>query len=66
MKNVQEIIGINDAADFLGKNPVTFARYYRNYGVPFFVIGREVRFRKNELMQWILENEGKNEPTIEN
>lgn len=51
-------ISIEEAADYLGIKPVTLRGWIRNEkGVPAHKIGRQWKFKRSELDQWVKSGE---------
>lgn len=51
-------ISIEEAADYLGIKPVTLRSWIRNEkGVPAHKIGKQWKFKRSELDQWVKSGE---------
>ena len=48
------IMAIEDAAKYLSMNPLTLRRLARDGGIPAFKLGRQWRFKRELLDQWIV------------
>jgi len=48
-----KILTADEVAKLLKVSPVTLWRLRKHRGLPSFKVGREVRFFKHELLQWI-------------
>lgn len=57
--NNEDEIDIKQASILLKKSPSTIYRYTCNRSIPFYKIGNSLRFRKTELMQWIMDQNAK-------
>jgi len=52
MANNSHILNAGEAADFLGAHVETIRRLARKGNIPSFKIGKDWRFRKEDLLQW--------------
>ena len=50
-----EILTIEEVAKFLKLSEPTIYRL-KNTGLPYFKIGRNVRFKKKDILDWLEEN----------
>jgi excisionase family DNA binding protein len=46
-------------ADFLGMNPATISRHAKKGEIPGFKVGRDWRFEKRRISEWMIEGEKK-------
>ncbi len=51
----EEILTVNEAAEYLKVAKPTLYRYIQNNQIPYFKIGTTFRFDKNYLRKWIVE-----------
>lgn len=48
-------IGIDEAADYLGVNKDSIRNWIKkDYGIPAHKIGKQWKFKKNELDKWVM------------
>ena len=50
---IEQLLNSRQAADICGISHRTWEQKYQVWGVPFFRLGRAIRFRESELAQWI-------------
>ena len=57
MENTSKYINEKQAADYLSCAPITLAkdRCDRKLGIPFYKLGRCVRYKKDDLDAWMAE-----------
>lgn len=53
MGNREELMTIEECAKFLGVSKVTLHSYKRDHGLPYLQVGRTVKFRKSEVMDFM-------------
>lgn len=53
---VNEILTINQAADYLGVSRATIWTWRANHGLPHYIVGQTVRIRRDELDRWLSEH----------
>lgn len=51
-----EILTIDELAEYLKVSRVTINRL-RDRGLPWFKVGKNVRFKKNEVLKWLDEQQ---------
>lgn len=56
MNDFKSWISIGDAAAYLNKSPLTIRRWTKNGSLPSYKIGKEYRFLKEELDDYIQSN----------
>ena len=49
----ENYIGIEEAAAFLNIKPVTLRKWIREKSVPAYKIGKQWKFKKSELEEWV-------------
>lgn len=49
----ENLISFKEAADLLGVAPITIRKWTSDKLIPFYKLGRSVRFSKTELMEWV-------------
>jgi len=54
-------VGFKRASEIVGVSYLHFRNYYKNYGLPYYKIGRRVEFSEHELYAWI-ESQRHNSP----
>lgn len=47
----------SEASAFLGIDPQSFDRYFRQVGLPCFMIGKRERYLKTELVKFVQNNQ---------
>jgi len=62
MNNGQDILNASEAAAFLGTHVETLRRLARKGRVPSFKVGKDWRFRKDDLLQWAETHHLRNQP----
>ncbi len=51
-KDKEEFLTVQEAADFLKVSLVSIHNWKREKGLPFYRLGRSIRFKKNELIEF--------------
>jgi excisionase family DNA binding protein len=51
--DIPEIMTVHDAAEYLNCAPVTVQRLVRRGDLPGLRLGRQLRFRRKDIDQWI-------------
>ena len=52
---VEKWINLEEAAEYLGVKPVTVRNWLRkSNGIPAYKVGKQWKFKRSELDQWIL------------
>lgn len=64
MKKTNELLTINEVADYMGIHKITLYRLIKSNKIPAFKIGRQWRFKKELLDHWILGNTSKKEDVL--
>jgi excisionase family DNA binding protein len=54
---IPKIMTVHDAAEYLNCAPVTIQRLVRHGKLPGLRLGRQLRFRREDIDQWIVKRE---------
>lgn len=55
----QNIITVEELAELLGVHRITVYRHLKESGLPGFKVGRIWRFQRDEVFNWIAQQQGK-------
>jgi len=47
------VLSVTEAAKFLGKPVASLRNMYKQWGVPHFYIGSQIKFSKEALIEWL-------------